>query len=71
MIYSINYFKFFCAVFLCSFLFSHCTNNKDKKKAVATDTPTSGTIHISVDETFEPVISEQIKVYESINPNAK
>lgn len=71
MIYKINYFKFFCAVFLCSFLFSYCTNNEDKKKAVATDTPRSGIIHISVDETFEPVISEQIKVYESINPDAK
>lgn len=35
------------------------------------DTPTSGTIHISVDETFKPVIDSQIKVFESQYPNAK
>jgi len=34
------------------------------------DTPQKGTIHISVDETFKPVIVEQIKVYESSYPNA-
>jgi phosphate transport system substrate-binding protein len=35
------------------------------------DTTTSGTIHISVDETFKPVIDSQIKVFESQFPNAK
>ena len=35
------------------------------------DTTTSGTIHISVDETFKPVIDSQIKVFESQYPNAK
>lgn len=35
------------------------------------DTPTSGTIHISVDESFKPVIDSQIKVYEALYPNAK
>lgn len=35
------------------------------------DTTTSGTIHISVDETFRPVIDSQIKVFESQFPNAK
>lgn len=34
------------------------------------DTPTKGTIHISVDETFEPVIAEEIKVFESSYPDA-
>ncbi len=32
------------------------------------DTPIKGTIHISVDESFKPVIDEQIKVYESSFP---
>ena len=36
-----------------------------------TDTPTTGTVHISVDESFKPVINEQIKVFESIHPEAK
>jgi len=35
------------------------------------DTTTSGTIHISVDETFKPVIDSQIKVFESQFPQAK
>ncbi len=44
---------------------------KDEKKGmVITDTLTSGTINISVDESFKPVIDECIKVYESSNPQA-
>jgi phosphate transport system substrate-binding protein len=34
------------------------------------DTTTTGTIHISVDETFRPVIDSQIKVFESQYPQA-
>lgn len=34
------------------------------------ETPTNGTIHISVDESFRPVIDSQIKVFESSFPNA-
>ena len=34
------------------------------------ETTTSGTIHISVDESFKPVIDSQIKVFESQNPDA-
>jgi phosphate transport system substrate-binding protein len=34
------------------------------------ETPTSGTIHISVDESFKPVIDSQIKVFESSFPDA-
>jgi phosphate transport system substrate-binding protein len=34
------------------------------------ETPTSGTIQISVDESFKPVIDSQIKVFESSYPNA-
>jgi phosphate transport system substrate-binding protein len=34
------------------------------------ETSTSGTINISVDESFRPVIDSQIKVFESQNPNA-
>src|SRR3954469_9185628 len=35
------------------------------------DTRTEGTIHISSDETFKPVIDSQIKVFESLHPDAK
>ncbi len=44
-----------------------CNNSKVKAQ---TDTPQQGTIDISVDESFEPVIEEEIKVYESTYPNA-
>ena len=48
-------------------LFLSCKNIGDK---VEYDSPTKGTIYISVDESFKPVISEQIKVYEFSNPDA-
>lgn len=41
------------------------------KKAQPTDTGSSGTIHISVDESFKPIIEEQILVFESSYPKAK
>jgi len=45
-----------------------CNQNRSSK--IDYDTPKKGTIFISVDETFKPVISEQIKVYQSSNPEA-
>jgi phosphate transport system substrate-binding protein len=35
------------------------------------DNRTRGTIHISVDESFKPVIDSHIKVFEALNPEAK
>lgn len=35
------------------------------------DTTTSGVLHISVDESFRPVIDSQIQVFEALNPDAK
>lgn len=43
-----------------------CKNKPSK----AYDTPRNGTIHISVDESFKPVITQQIKVYQSSFPDA-
>ena len=37
---------------------------------VQRETPVNGTIHISVDESFKPVIDSQLKVFESSFPNA-
>jgi phosphate transport system substrate-binding protein len=67
--YTIKYFKNFFISMLCFLLVINCDNKKSG--TIATDTPTSGTIQISVDETFEPVIAEQIKVFEALNPAAK
>jgi phosphate transport system substrate-binding protein len=38
---------------------------------IPVETPISGTIHISVDESFKPVIDSQLKVFENSFPNAK
>jgi phosphate transport system substrate-binding protein len=40
-------------------------------KKTPQETPTSGTINISVDESFSPVIDSEIKVFESSYPDAK
>lgn len=40
------------------------------QQALEDDTPKKGTIRISVDESFKPVIDSQIKVYEASNPEA-
>jgi ABC-type phosphate transport system substrate-binding protein len=49
-------------------MFSACINQN--KNRFARDTPTEGTINISVDESFKPVIDSEIKVFESSFPNA-
>jgi phosphate transport system substrate-binding protein len=41
-----------------------------KGPRIPQETSTNGTIHISVDESFKPVIDSQIKVFESSFPNA-
>jgi phosphate transport system substrate-binding protein len=49
-----------------------CNNNGDKATGKnVTDTPISGTVQISVDESFRPVIEEEIKVFEATHPGTK
>jgi phosphate transport system substrate-binding protein len=63
-------FKLFCwccMVCLCTTLSTCIHSNKNSHSR---DTPTDGTIHISVDESFQPVIDSEIKVFESSFPNA-
>ncbi|MEI9908575.1 MAG: substrate-binding domain-containing protein [Bacteroidota bacterium] len=52
------------------FLLAGCTNYEQDKKNWP-DTWDKGTIHISADESFKPVIDEQVQVYESNTPGAK
>ena len=51
------------------FLAGGCATKKTYP--VATDSPTAGTVDISVDESFKPVIDELIKVYEGSYPGTK
>jgi len=46
-------------------------NNNNGRKITVTDTPTSGVIQISADESFRPVIEEQVKVFEGTTPGTK
>lgn len=43
---------------------------RDPKSRVPSDTQTSGSIDISVDETFRPVIEEQLRIFDSSYPQA-
>lgn len=47
--------------------FTGCHENKRPDL----DSPDKGTIHISVDESFEPVIDSEIQVYEALHPGTK
>ena len=49
-------------------VFLGCHGGNDRKDL---DTEDSGTIHISVDESFKPVIDSQIQVFEALYPKAK
>lgn len=59
-----------CILFFCLTVlpFLGCNSNTSHQSS---DSPLSGTINISVDESFKPVIDEQIKVYESSYPGTK
>ncbi len=47
-----------------------CKLSKEEQKALI-DNPSKGTIYISADESFKPVIDEQVKVYEANHPSTK
>ena len=44
---------------------------REEKKTFQSDTPVSGTINVSIDESFRPVMEEQIRMYEASYPGAK
>ena len=49
-------------------VFNGCTGSNQRPDL---DSETSGTIHISVDESFKPVIDSEIQVFEALYPKAK
>lgn len=60
----------FIAILLASLVFCAC-NNKQKSKDARTDTYASGTMTVMCDESFSPIINEEIAVFESTYPDAK
>lgn len=62
----------FTLIFLLMILIFGCNRQVKKPKYIpGDDNLTSGTIQISVDESFRPVIDSQIKVFLSQHPNAR
>lgn len=57
-------------IFITSLLWIFFTGCHENKRPDL-DTPDKGTIHISVDESFEPVIDSEIQVYEALHPGTK
>lgn len=67
-----NIFVRFLTIIAIVLVAASCNLNKKKVKVIAgDDTINSGTIHISVDESFAPIIDSQIKVFMSLNPKAR
>ena len=58
------------ALLICIIMYTVSSCNGPHERT-DTDTPKKGVIHISVDESFEPVIDSQIQVYEALYPGAK
>ena len=67
MMKKVSYFCWFICSF-CLFTIAACNQNPGGEPD---DTPTSGKINISVDETFKPIIDTEISTFESIYKNAK
>ena len=57
---------FFCIFFI----LSSCQSFKEKEKKLL-DTPDRGKIYVSADESFKPIIDEQVKVYEANHPGTQ
>jgi phosphate transport system substrate-binding protein len=54
------------------FILASCASKDKKPKFIAgDDTLTTGTIHISIDESFAPIMDSQLKVFLSQHPEAK
>ncbi len=62
--------KFLSLAVIIAFAFTKCDNANPNAQHYS-DSPSEGTIHISVDESFKPIIDSQIQVFESQYPKAK
>ncbi|HWC54872.1 MAG TPA: substrate-binding domain-containing protein [Chitinophagaceae bacterium] len=61
--------RFFLLAFLLQWLMG--CESYDEQKAKLKDTPDRGTIYVSADESFKPIIDSQVQVYESQHPGTK
>ncbi len=61
---------FFSLLFLLQVSFSGC-ESYDEQQAKLKDTPDRGTIYVSADESFKPIIDSEVQVYESQHPDTR
>ncbi|MBS1919188.1 MAG: substrate-binding domain-containing protein [Bacteroidetes bacterium] len=61
--------QFFLLLFLFQWLIG--CESYDEQQAKLKDTPDRGTIYVSADESFKPIIDSEVQVYESQHPDAK
>lgn len=55
----------------CLSIFTACNSDDSKPKKDSSDTPQSGTIAIAIDESYKPVMEQQLKIFDSSFPNAQ
>jgi phosphate transport system substrate-binding protein len=67
---SMNVSCFFTALAFLALLTSGCKSFKEQEDALP-DNSRKGTIHVSADESFKPVIDELVKVYEANHPGTR
>lgn len=67
---TINNIKNLSLAIISATFFAGCNDVEPNRGPNFTDTPKEGTIHISVDESFKPIIDSQIQVFESQHPLA-
>jgi phosphate transport system substrate-binding protein len=65
-----NSFVFLLAI-LFLFPLCGCNNHHENGNKIIEENPTHGTMHISIDESFQPVMEQEIKVFESSFPDVK
>ena len=65
-----GYTRILIFFFFLLFWLSGCQSFKEKEQELR-DTPDRGKIYVSADETFKPIIDEQVQVYEANHPGTK
>lgn len=68
MVHWIHIWKNFVYILCLILIFNSCQSNTDDQQ---TDTIDSGTIYISADESFRPVIDSEIRVFEALHSHAR
>jgi phosphate transport system substrate-binding protein len=63
-----NKVKLILWIFFAFFIVQSCSQGE--KKEAAEDTPVSGTVKMAVDESFQPIVDEELSVFKYLNPKA-